>query len=85
MPAMQLQWPDYARLQVDDTVFCHDPARPYWLWEGVVVSVEPPAVGIYLPHLDTVVFPQFERLHDDTPEPDARCRYCQAVAGAWTG
>ncbi len=80
---MQLQWPEFARLRVDDAVFCHDTAPPYWLWEGVVVSIEPPAVGVYLPQLDTVVFPRLEQLHRETAELDRRCRYGRAVAGEW--
>jgi len=83
MPAMQLQWPAFARLRIDAAVCCHDTERPYWRWEGVVVSVAPPAVGVYLPSLDTVVFPRLARLHRDTPEPDRRCRWCRALAGAW--
>jgi hypothetical protein len=83
MPAMQMKWPEFAQLRVDDTVFCHDLRQPYWLWDGVVVSSEPPAVGIYLPRLDTVVFPRLERLHRRSPEPDDQCRYCRAAAGEW--
>jgi hypothetical protein len=83
MPSMQLQWHDYARLRVNDPVFCHDLGQPYWLQEGVVVSSEPPEVGIYLPHLDAVVFPRLERLHRESADHDPRCRYCRAAIGEW--
>jgi hypothetical protein len=84
MPTMPLPWPDSARLPVDAVVFCHDTDCQLWRWEAVVVSVEPPAIGISLPQLETVVFARLEWLHGDTPEPNVRCRYCRAVDAEWT-
>jgi hypothetical protein len=80
MPLMH--WRDFAALQVDDLVYCHALDRPYWLWEAVVVSVEPPAVSVYLPRFDALVTPRLERLHH-VRASDATCQYCRAVAGEW--